>query len=48
LAKTVDSQTMTLQYLEALNVVGSAPSTKFVLPMDLADVVTGLAGGKKS
>jgi regulator of protease activity HflC (stomatin/prohibitin superfamily) len=41
-AKGVDSKTMTLQYLEALKVVGSAPSTKFVLPMELTGLLSGI------
>ncbi len=34
-ARGVDTNTMTLQYLETLKQVGSSPSTKFVLPMEL-------------
>jgi regulator of protease activity HflC (stomatin/prohibitin superfamily) len=41
-AKGVDSKTMTLQYLEALKVVGAAPSTKFVLPMELTGLLSGI------
>jgi regulator of protease activity HflC (stomatin/prohibitin superfamily) len=41
-AKGVDSKTMTLQYLDALKVVGSSPSTKFVLPMELSGLLNGL------
>jgi regulator of protease activity HflC (stomatin/prohibitin superfamily) len=46
-AKTIDANTMSLQYLEALKQVGSSPSTKLVVPMELAGLlskVTGLAG----
>ena len=45
-AKTLDANTMSLQYLEALKQIGSSPSTKFVLPMELTGLlsrVTGLA-----
>jgi regulator of protease activity HflC (stomatin/prohibitin superfamily) len=41
-AQGVDSKTMTLQYLEALKVVGAAPSTKFVLPMELTGLLSGI------
>ena len=37
---------MTLQYLETLKVVGSAPSTKFVLPLELTSLLGGLGVGK--
>ncbi|MBC7259653.1 MAG: SPFH/Band 7/PHB domain protein [Chloroflexi bacterium] len=33
-AKTVDSKTMSLQYLDALRSLGASPATKFVLPME--------------
>ena len=39
--KGLDRNTMQLQYLEVLKQVGTAPSTKIVVPMELA----GLAGG---
>jgi hypothetical protein len=38
---------MSLQYLEALKQIGSSPSTKFVVPMELSNLlssVTGLTG----
>jgi regulator of protease activity HflC (stomatin/prohibitin superfamily) len=46
-AQGVDANTMSLQYLEALKQIGSSPSTKFVVPMELANLlssVTGLTG----
>ena len=43
-ARDVDSKTMALQYLETLEKVGSSPSTKFVLPMELTGMVQNLAG----
>jgi len=50
-AKDVDTNTMALQYLDALRAIGASPSTKFVLPMELAtmaqQVVTSLAGNGK-
>ena len=38
-ARDVDSKTMALQYMEMLEKVGSSPSTKFVLPMELTSMV---------
>jgi regulator of protease activity HflC (stomatin/prohibitin superfamily) len=40
----LDRNTMQLQYLETLKHVGTAPSTKIVLPMDLGSLVNGLRG----
>lgn len=37
-AKDIDQQTMALQYLDALRQVGSSPSTKFILPMELTSL----------
>ncbi len=36
IAKTLDANTMTLQYLETLKNLGSGPSTKFIFPMEFA------------
>jgi regulator of protease activity HflC (stomatin/prohibitin superfamily) len=51
-AKEVDANTMALQYLDALRAIGASPSTKFVLPMELAtmaqQVVTSIAGNSKA
>lgn len=43
-AREVDNKTMALQYLEMLEKVGSSPSTKFVLPMELTGMLQNLAG----
>jgi regulator of protease activity HflC (stomatin/prohibitin superfamily) len=43
-AKTVDANTMSLQYLDALKQIGASPSTKFVVPMKLASLLQGVAG----
>jgi regulator of protease activity HflC (stomatin/prohibitin superfamily) len=43
-ASTVDAKTMGIQYLEALKALGASPSTKFVLPLELTGVLSGLAG----
>ncbi len=37
-AKDVDANTLMLQYLDALKEVGSSPSTKFVLPLELVSM----------
>jgi regulator of protease activity HflC (stomatin/prohibitin superfamily) len=44
IAKTVDANTMSLQYLDALKQIGSSPSTKFVVPMELANLLSGVSG----
>jgi regulator of protease activity HflC (stomatin/prohibitin superfamily) len=41
-ASQVDAKTMGLQYLEALKVLGAAPSTKFVLPLELTSMLQGI------
>jgi regulator of protease activity HflC (stomatin/prohibitin superfamily) len=43
-AHGVDAKTMSLQYLEALKVIGSSPSTKFVVPLELSKLLAGLGG----
>jgi regulator of protease activity HflC (stomatin/prohibitin superfamily) len=43
-ARTVDANTMSLQYLEALKQIGASPSTKFVVPLELASLLQGVVG----
>jgi regulator of protease activity HflC (stomatin/prohibitin superfamily) len=43
-AKTVDANTMSLQYLEALKQIGASPSTKFVVPMELSNLLASVTG----
>jgi regulator of protease activity HflC (stomatin/prohibitin superfamily) len=43
-AQNVDAKTMGLQYLEALKSLGASPSTKFVVPLELSNLLAGLAG----
>jgi regulator of protease activity HflC (stomatin/prohibitin superfamily) len=43
-AQNVDSNTMSLQYLDALKQIGASPSTKFVIPLEMASLLSGLAG----
>ncbi len=38
-ARDIDNKTMALQYMEMLEKVGSSPSTKFILPMELTSMV---------
>jgi regulator of protease activity HflC (stomatin/prohibitin superfamily) len=43
-ARGVDANTMSLQYLEALKVMGASPSTKFVIPMEFSSLLSGVTG----
>jgi regulator of protease activity HflC (stomatin/prohibitin superfamily) len=43
-ASRMDPTAMQLQYLETLKQIGSGPSTKIVLPMELGVLVSGLRG----
>ena len=43
-AGDVDSTTMTLQYLETLKQIGTSPSTKFVVPVELTSLLAGVLG----
>ncbi|MBI3177961.1 MAG: SPFH/Band 7/PHB domain protein [Chloroflexi bacterium] len=40
-AQTVDSKTMSLQYLETLKAIGASPSTKYIFPMEFTSLVSG-------
>lgn len=40
-AKEVEHNTMTLQYLDTLRVVGSSPSTKIIFPMEVLTLLKG-------
>src|SRR5437870_6267091 len=42
-ARTVDTNTMSLQYLEALKALGASPSTKFVFPMEFTKLLQPLS-----
>ncbi len=42
-ARTLDANTMTLQYLEALKALGASPATKFVFPLELTRLVAPLS-----
>jgi regulator of protease activity HflC (stomatin/prohibitin superfamily) len=43
-ARGVDANTMSLQYLDALKQIGSSPSTKFIVPMELANLLSSVMG----
>jgi regulator of protease activity HflC (stomatin/prohibitin superfamily) len=43
-AKTVDANTMSLQYLDALKQIGNSPATKFVVPMELTSLLSRVVG----
>ncbi len=40
IAKTVDSQTMTLQYFETLKTMSKNPSTKYIFPMEFTSLLS--------
>jgi regulator of protease activity HflC (stomatin/prohibitin superfamily) len=44
IAKTVDGNTMSLQYLDALKQIGASASTKFVIPMEFSSLLSGVTG----
>lgn len=41
-AKNIDSNTVMLQYLDTLRTIGSSPSTKFVVPMEVTSLMKDL------
>ncbi|MGH8996898.1 MAG: SPFH domain-containing protein [Acidimicrobiales bacterium] len=41
-AQTLDENTLLLQYLDTLKQVGSSPSTKFVVPMEMSSLLNGI------
>jgi regulator of protease activity HflC (stomatin/prohibitin superfamily) len=43
-ARDIDANTMSLQYLDALKQIGASPSTKFVIPVELSTLLSGIAG----
>src|SRR5574337_1095297 len=45
IAKTVDTNTMSLQYLEALKALGAGPATKFVFPMEFTRLLQPFVDG---
>jgi regulator of protease activity HflC (stomatin/prohibitin superfamily) len=47
-ARTVDANTMSLQYLDALKALGVSDSTKFVIPMELVNLLGNVSGNTSS
>jgi regulator of protease activity HflC (stomatin/prohibitin superfamily) len=47
IAKTVDSQTMTLQYFETLKDIGASPSTKYIFPMEFTSMLESFIKGRE-
>jgi regulator of protease activity HflC (stomatin/prohibitin superfamily) len=45
-AKSVDENTMTLQYFDALKDMGASPSTKYIFPMEFARFLESFRPGK--
>jgi regulator of protease activity HflC (stomatin/prohibitin superfamily) len=43
-ARGIDANTMSLQYLEALKQIGASPSTKWVLPMEVSGLLSRVVG----
>jgi regulator of protease activity HflC (stomatin/prohibitin superfamily) len=43
-AQSVDAKTMSLQYLDALKQIGTSPSTKFIIPMEFSNMLSGIVG----
>jgi regulator of protease activity HflC (stomatin/prohibitin superfamily) len=43
-ARTLDANTMSLQYLDALKALGSSDATKFVIPMELSSLLSSVMG----
>jgi regulator of protease activity HflC (stomatin/prohibitin superfamily) len=43
-ARTLDENTLLLQYLDTLKQIGASPSTKLVVPMELGSLLKGLRG----
>jgi regulator of protease activity HflC (stomatin/prohibitin superfamily) len=42
IATTIDANTMSLQYLDALKSLGASPATKLVIPMEFASLLSGV------
>ena len=47
-AGSVDKTTMTLQYLETLKQIGTSSSTKFVVPVELTNMLAGMVGNNSA
>jgi regulator of protease activity HflC (stomatin/prohibitin superfamily) len=47
-AKAVDTNTMMLQYLDALKMIGASPSTKYIFPMEFTSLIRPFMGSIQS
>lgn len=47
IAQTVDQKTMTLQYFEALKVIGAGASTKYIFPLEFTSMMTNFLKGEQ-
>jgi len=47
IAQTIDQKTMTLQYFEMLKSVGTSPSTKYIIPMELTHALESFVKGNQ-
>jgi regulator of protease activity HflC (stomatin/prohibitin superfamily) len=47
-ARTVDTNTMSLQYLEALKALGAGPATKFIFPMEFTKLLQPFVDGGRA
>lgn len=46
-AKSVDANTMSLQYLETLRALGASPATKYIFPLEFTSLLSGFVGKKE-
>jgi len=46
-AQDIDSQTMTLQYFEALKALGASPATKYIFPMEFTSLLENFVNRNK-
>jgi regulator of protease activity HflC (stomatin/prohibitin superfamily) len=46
-AKTIDQQTITLQYFDTLKVMSASPSTKYIFPMEFTSLLSGFLHGQE-
>jgi regulator of protease activity HflC (stomatin/prohibitin superfamily) len=47
-AQTVDPNTMTLQYFDALKQIGSSPATKYIFPMEFTSLMSSFLKGREN
>jgi len=47
-ARGIDTNTMTLQYLDALKALGASPSTKFIFPLEFTNLIQPFTGNGRT